>query len=69
MITFFYDENRPYSCSDWGIQGDSAMPIIVNDGDFTDDGLDYMFFGIQEVSLNMFLLIKSLNYIIKNQVI
>ena len=45
MITFLYDEYQPYSCSQWGLEGNDKLPIIVNDGAFTSDGLDFLFFG------------------------
>ena len=45
MITFLYDEYQPYSCLQWGLEGNEGLPIIVNDGVFTNDGLDFLFFG------------------------
>ena len=50
IITFLYDEYQPYSCSQWGLEGpdellSDKLPIIVNDGDFTSNGLDVSFFG------------------------
>ena len=44
IINYFYDEFQPHSCAQWGIEGNDKLPIIINDGDFNDMGLDKSFF-------------------------
>lgn len=49
IITYFYDEGQPHSCSDWGLEGNDKLPIIVNDGAFNngdndDEALDLLFY-------------------------
>ncbi len=49
LLTFFYDEYQPYSCSQWGLEGDDRLPIIINDGAANggggNNGLDLLFFN------------------------
>ena len=49
LLTFFYDEYQPYSCSQWGLEGDDRLPIIINDGAANggggNNGLDRLFFN------------------------
>ena len=49
LLTFFYDEGQPYSCSQWGLEGNDKLPIIVNDGAANggggNNGFDQLFFN------------------------
>ena len=48
ILTFFYDEGQ-YDCISWGFEGNSQIPIIVNDGAFNganeNEGFDKLFYS------------------------
>ena len=33
IISVLYDVNQPHSCSSWGANGNSKIPILINGGD------------------------------------
>ena len=37
MLNFFYDEYMPFSCIQWGEEGNNRFPIIVNDGSYNNN--------------------------------
>ena len=45
FLNYFYDEGQPYTCSIWGSEGNDKLPIIINDGNLDDIGLDALFFN------------------------
>ena len=45
IINYFYDEYQPYSCVQWGAEGNNKLPIMINDGAFNASGLDRLFYS------------------------
>ena len=44
ILNFLYDVGQPWSCTNWGTEGNDRLPLIINDGDFDENGLDSFFF-------------------------
>jgi hypothetical protein len=59
IISVLYDVNQPYSCTAWGANGNSELPIVINGGaSLTSNGsnsLESLFFDNIQIPKRVFI--------------